>query len=242
MDNKIGNLVKFPGLVNATMPDDVHGWLDDFNTYAVGSTDLGGWVNTTTEAGSGSSTESIVMAGGDGVGGVILLTTDYAADDFTQLQRPEEFKLAAGKPLCFKARLKLSNAGTAEWFVGLSITDADPLAAGDFQPSDAIGFCGGPTDASADTMLFRCAKNNTSAGAAETDSGEVAIVDDTWFTCEFTWDGNTKVVGYKDGVKIGEHTTNIPNDEVLGALICVNASATGTVGIYVDYVGCWQQR
>ena len=242
MDNKVGPIIKFPGLVNAIVPDDVFGWVDDFNTYAVGSTDLGGWVNTTTEAGSGSSTESIVMDGSAGVGGVIALTTDYAADDFTQLQRPEEFQLSAGKPLVFKTRMKLSNAGTAEWFVGLSITDADPLAAGDFQPSDAIGFCGGPTDASADTMLFRCAKNNTSAGAAETDSGEVAIVDDTWFIAEFYWDGDSKVAAYKDGAKIGEHTTNIPTDEVLGALICLNASTTGTVAMYVDYVGCFQQR
>ena len=236
MDNKTGNLVKFPGYVFGGTPDEVFSYFNDFTEYAAGD-----WTVSTTEAGSGDATEAIVTDGSSGNHGVLLMTTDYAADDFTQIQGPEMIKLEAGKPAAFKCRVKFGNTGTAEWCIGLAITNTDPMPAGAYFITDAICFVH-DTGATADTCVLRATKDSTAAGNLESDTGALTIADDTFTNLAFYYDGNSKIIGYQDGVIIGEITTNIPDNEYLGIIAQVNCSTTGTETMAIDYVGVWQQR
>jgi len=162
-------------------------------------------------------------------------------DDYTQIQGPEIVKLEAGKPCVFKSRMKLGNSGTAEWTIGLAITNTDPIPAGAWFVTDFIGFVGGKTEAE-DGVIFRCTKDSTAAGNLESDTVAGTMADDTWVTLDFYYDGNSKAIAYRNGIKMGEITTNIPDNEYLAVLACVNCSTTGTETMYIDYLGVWQER
>ena len=243
MDIQVGELIKFPGYVLGSTPDQVYQWFDDFNEFAVGSDGvLGGWINTTTEAGTtGSSVEGIVCDGSAGGHGVLKLLTDVAADDYTQIQGPEVVKLEAGLPTVFKCRVLLQNTGLAEWLVGLAITESDPMAAGAYFLTDSVCFTR-DTGQGVDTVLLRATKDSTAAGDLETDTATFAAVDATWMNLAFYYDGDSKIIGYKDGTQIGEITTNIPDNEYLAPIACINNSTAATGYMYIDYIGVWQQR
>ena len=236
MDIKVGNLVKFPGFVFGGTPDEVFTFFDDFTEYAAGD-----WTVSTEESGSNDATEAVTVDGTSGGHGVLLMTTDFAADDYTQIQGPEIVKLEAGKPVAFKCRVKLGNTGTSEWCIGLAVTNTDPMTAGAYFVTDGICFVR-DTGQTADTVLLRATKDSTIAGNLESDTAELTMVDDTWTTLEFYYDGDSKIIAYKDGLAVGEITTNIPDNEYLAVIAQINCSTTGTETMYIDYIGVWQQR
>ena len=209
-----GNMIKFAGMVGATSDSELYEYTEEFNTYAAGD-----WTITTIETGTGSATEAIVADGSDGPWGVLKITTAQGADNGDQLQGPEAVKLESGKPCFFETRMKVSDTGTAEWCVGLSITDTTLIVAGDLSASDFVGFVGGPTDASADTVLFRCIKDSS-----ETDSDEYTVADDTFYKFAFFYDGGGTVYYWIDDVLKGTHTTNIPDNEYLAVSVALNCS------------------
>ena len=236
MDNKTGNLVKFPGYVMGNAPDEVFAYFNDFTEYAVGD-----WTLSETSA-TGASALSVTTDGTDGGHGVLTILNDGAADDYTCLAGPEIVTLAAGKPCVFKCRIKLDDTGLAEWCFGLgNIATTDPLAAGAFYVDDWMGFVGGATE-SADGVIFRSVSDGTAAGDNESDTGAATMVDDTWVELSFHYDGNGTAVAYKDNVKMGSLTTNICADETLGIMMAVNNSSAVNRTMYVDYVGVWQLR
>jgi len=243
MDIQVGELIKFPGYILGSTPDQVYQWFDDFNQFAVGSDGvLGGWVNTTTEAGTtGSSIEGVVCDGSAGGHGILRLVTDVAADDYTQIQGPEVVKLEAGLPAVFKCRVKLADTGLAEWCIGLAVTNTDPMPAGAYFITDSVCFAR-DTGATVDTILLRATKDSTAAGNLESDTSEFAVVDDTWVNLAFYYDGDSKIIGYKNGSQIGEITTNIPDNEYLAPIACINNSTAALNTLYIDYMGVWQQR
>ena len=201
---------------------------EDFMTLNTGH-----WAITTVEAGTGSASEVL----DDAVGGVLKITNDDADDDSDQFQKVgEAFKLAAGKPLYFEARLKVSDVTQSDVLVGLCITDTTLIAA----MSDGVYFRSDDGDANLD---FVTEKNSTEAAI---DTG-VDLSDDTWIVVAFYFDGAgqmTPFVGTDPGDLTAYTTqnTNIPDDEELTPSFAIQNGEAAATTMYVDYVRAIQNR
>ena len=211
----VTNVVKASDLGMFTAPDPTknHVYFNDFDTYVAGD-----W--TVTSAGTASA-----AAIADVDGGAITLTTDAGATDSVYLDKlGESFLFATGKPLWFKARLKVSNATTSTFAIGLQITDTSPL-----DVTDGVFFikAGGST-----SITLQVEKNNTA-----TSSTVATMADDTFVTMGFYYNGVDGIAYFADGVQIGTSAiTNLPDDELLTVSMALKNTTTSARVMTVDYV------
>lgn len=199
----------------------VHEYFEDFDYYTAGN-----WTVTETQAGA---TQALVNADG----GVIALTNSAADNDLNQIQKVgESFLMASGKQAWFKARLKVSDATNTDVFVGLIITDTDPVGG----ITDGMYFKKAEDSTS---IIFNQVKNST---ASTVTAG--TVVSDTYFTVGFHYDGGSETGVYFNDVRIGTITsnTNLPNDEELTPTLALqNGSAVAHV-LSADYLFASKER
>lgn len=211
------------GMFGMPDPTEWHVYFNDFDTYVAGD-----WTITTTEAGAGSATEALT----DADHGVLLITNDAADNDNDFFQKVgESFLFASGKKLFFKARFKVSDATQSDFVMGLQITDTTPLAV-----TDGVYFMKDDGDANLD---FYVTKNSTSTSA----SAVHTVVDDTYLTVAFYYNGKDAVEYFVDDVKKGTlATTNLPDDEVLTISFGLQNGEAVAKTMSLDYIFCAKQR
>lgn len=186
------------------------------------------WVITTTEAGAGNASEALA---GDELCGALLITNDDADNDLDSLQHTQEvWKLASGKRLWFKTKVKINDVDQVDNFIGLCITDTTPL-----DTSDRVGFQWTDADASIDVLTE---KNSTET---LTDSG-VDAVDATYVELGLYWDGVSSVYFFIDGKHVATHTSNVPDDENLCVTIHHQNGEAAAQTIHVDYIYVCMER
>jgi len=190
-----------------------------------------GWILTIIDTDSDTGAAQAIE---DTPGGVLALTVDDNALDSVNLQQNGEcFKLASGKPLYFESRFAVNCTAIANptVIVGLCIKDTT-LAGG---MTDGVYFTKDNGDANLD---FVTEKNSTET---KTDTG-TDMVDNTFVTVGFYWDGAGNVTPYIDGEAGTVHTTNVPDDEELTISFAqLNGEASANV-LRIDYVKAVQVR
>lgn len=208
-----------------------HVWFDDFDDYAAAQ-----WIITTTEAGGASATEAVSSANN----GVLVITNDTNDNDLDFLQwsgtdasaAVESFKFVTGKKLFFKARVKLNEVIQVDFVMGLMITDTTML-----DVTDGVFFQKDDGDALLD---FHVEKNNTASDG----TGIATLVDDTWVTLAFYYDGKSEVTAYVNDAKVSSLAlTNLPDDEELAISFGIQqGEATNAKELHVDYVFIAEER
>lgn len=197
--------------------------LEDFVGAHIPAADApAGWTVTLTEGGGGETTIALT----DGVGGLLLITTDANDNDGANLQVTKEaFKLASGKPCYFGIRFKISEAAQSDFLVGLCITDTDLLGG----LTDGVYFR--KVDGSTD-VKFVLEKDST-----ETESSSIhTAVADTFVILEFFFDG-THVDAYVNGtLQTRLAVTNLPDDEELTPSIHFLTGAAAAISMTVDWI------
>lgn len=204
-------------------PTAAHVWFDDFDQFTAGD-----WTITTTEAGAGDATEAV----GNADGGVLVITNDAADNDADFLQWGREtFRIAAGKKLWFKARLKVSDATQSDLVFGLQITDTTPLAV-----SDGIYFQSDDGDANLD---FHVTKNGTSSSK----TAAATLADDTWIEAGFYYNGVDTVEAWVGAAKVADlPVTNLPDDEDLTISFGIQNGEAAAKVLSVDYIFVAKER
>jgi hypothetical protein len=221
-----GNYVEYQDhgkrLVSARGTDSVV-FFDDFvNPGTVASDAIPNWTTTLVEAGAGESTVTLA----DASGGAVILTTDANEDDGVNLQlKGESFGFSTSqKATYFGCRLQASEATQSDFLVGLCITDTTLL--------------GGMTDG----VYFRKVDGSTSvAFVTEKDStetettGVLTFAVDTYYVLEFYFDGSS-IEAFVDGVRVAQHTTNIPDDELVTPSVHFLTGAAAVETMQIDWV------
>lgn len=211
------------GMLGQPDPTKFHTYFNDFDTYTAGD-----WTITTTELGLGAATEALT----DADGGVLLITNDDADNDADFFQKVgESFKFASGKKLWFKARFKVSDATQSDFVIGLQITDTTPL-----DVTDGVFFQKDDGDANLD---FHVEKDSTATSATAIHT----VVNDTYLTVGFYYNGSDEVQYFVDDVKIGTSaTTNLPDDEELTISFGIQNGEAVAKTMSVDYILCAKER
>ena len=224
-NNKRQNVL---GDLKNTDPTSYHTFFNDFDTF-----DSTQWNITTTEAGAGSSTEVI----NNEDGGILLVTNDDADNDndFIQLAK-ETFKFESGKKLFFKARFRVSDATESDFAIGLQITDTSPLSV-----SDGVFFQKDDGDALLD---FYIKKDST----ATTSTAIATIVDNTYITVGFLYDGSNLIKYYagtnsKNPTELGNSVvTNLPDDEEMTISFGIQNGEAVAKSMSIDYIFVAKER
>lgn len=205
---------------NMPMGDHNPDYVTYFNDFLVaGSYSASDWVVTETDS---NATEAITA---DDLNGSLLITNTAGATDVVGLQLAEEiFKLSVGKRLWFETKLKMSADSTLHNLtVGLMTTDTTPLVT-----TDSVGF----RKAAASAVI----QSLTELTTTETVNTAASIVDATYITLGFYWDGVASVQFFVNRAKTATHTTNIPTTNALALTISqTNASAAADT-ITIDYI------
>lgn len=197
-----------------------HTYFEDFDYYVAGD-----WTVTETDSGA-------TQALADGDGGLLLITNTAADNDLVSLQKKgESFLFESGKRLFFEARFKVNDATESDVVIGLQITDTTPL-----DVTDGVFFI--KADGAA-TVNLLVEKNNT----ATTTSSVATMVDDTFITLGFYYDGSTQIQYSVNGTVLGTSvTTNLPNDEALTVTMALQNGAAAAKTMTVDYVFVAKER
>ena len=211
------------GMMGQPDPTKFHTFFDDFDRYVAGD-----WTITTTELGTGSATEALSNADG----GVLLITNAAGDNDLDFFNKVgESFLFESGKQLWFKARFKVSDATQSDFVMGLQITDTTMLAV-----SDGVFFQKDDGDASLD---FHVEKDGTATSA----SAIATVVDDTWLTVGFYYDGKSAVSYSVNGSHIGTSvTTNLPDDEELTIAFGIQNGEAAVKTMSIDYIMAVKDR
>lgn len=181
--------------------------IEDFATIASDDTtgDPTEWEVTVVEAGAGDSTAVVT----DRVGGALLITAAANEDDGWSMQlgaaAGESILLDGNYPLYCGIRLAINDVDQTDVLFGVAVTDTAILGG----VTDGIYFRS--VDGSA-VMNFVTEKNSV-----ESETGMVTMVDDTYVTLEFLFDG-VKVTAYANGVEITSTSSlgaTFPDDEEL---------------------------
>ena len=200
-------------------PTACHTWFDDFDDYVAAE-----W--TITEVGSGT------RAVGDLDGGVLVVTNAAADNDHNYLQwsgatnaaTVETWKFEAGKRFWFKARLKISDATESDAFMGLYVTDTDPIGA----IIDGVYFH--KTDGSTTCNLVVAASSTATTTAVAT------LADDTYVTLAFFYDGIDKFEAYLNDNRVANSVaTNMPSTE-LALSFAIQNGAGAAKSMSIDYI------
>lgn len=211
------------GAMGQPDPTKFYTYFDDFNYFSAAD-----WTITTTEAGAGSATEALT----DAAGGVLLITNDDADNDADFFNKVgESFSFESGKKLWFKSRFKVSDATQSDFIIGLQITDTTPL-----DVTDGVFFQKDDGDASLD---FHVEKD----GTATTASAVATIVDDTYVTVGFYYNGSDELQYFVDDAKVGTSvTTNLPDDEVLTVSFGIQNGEAAAKTMSIDYILAVKER
>ena len=206
--------------LNMPAPTLYHTYFEDFDYYVAAD-----WTVTETDSGA-------TQALADGDGGLLLITNTAADDDLVSLQKKgESFLFAAGKPLFFEARFKVSDATQSDVVIGLQITDTTPL-----DVTDGVFFI--KADGSTSVSLL-VEKNNT----ATTTSSVATLADDTFITLGFYYDGASSIQYSVNGTVTGTSAvTNLPDDEALTVTMAIQNGEAVAKTMTVDYVFVAKQR
>lgn len=217
----VTNVATTTALGSYIMPDptSAHTWFDDFDDYVAAE-----W--TITETGTGT------RAVGNLDGGILVITNGAVDNDANFLQwsgstnaaTVETWKFESEKPLWFKARFKLSDVVESDFVMGLQITDTTPLAV-----TDGLYFL--KADGSATLNLLATLNSTSTTTAVGT------LVNDTYVTVGFYYDGGSKIDVFLNDVRVGSSvTTNLVTDEELTISFGIqNGEAVAKV-LSVDYI------
>ncbi|MCF4166338.1 hypothetical protein L2U69_11840 [Zavarzinia compransoris] len=194
-----------------------HVYFNDFDTFSAAD-----WTITTTEDGAGSASEALA----DGDGGLLLITNDAADDDADFFQKVgESFRFAAGKPVIFRARFKVSDATQSDVIMGLAITDTTPLDASDgvfFLKADGVA-----------TIGLSAVKDSTATTAAAI----ATLADNTFITLAFWYDGKATITYFVDDVEAGSIVAdNVPDDEDVTITFGIQNGEAAAKTMTVDYI------
>jgi hypothetical protein len=212
-------------------PTKVYGYFNDFFQYA--STD---WVLTTAEAGAGNAAEAIAD---DETGGVLTITNAGGNGDHDNFQLSkdggtndsESFLFAVGKKAWFKIRCKSNDGDKIHSFLGLHITNTDPVAAA---PTDGVYF-----EITGGAVSFVVRKDSSSS----TESSIATLGDDTFVTLGFYWDGIDTFTIYVNDSEVGTVSNGtLPDDEYLAVSFGVENEEASANTLEIDYIGAWMER
>lgn len=205
-------------------PTATHQYFTDFDTYHATE-----W--TVTEVGVATQ----ALANVDG--GVLLITNAAADDDSSFSQRTSEsFLMASGKKAYFKARFAVSDATQSDFIIGLQITDTTPLAV-----TDGIYFRKDDGDALLDFVVMKDSTATTATGIA-------TVVDDTYLTVGFYYNGVDAIYYYagtdsKNPTLLGKSAvTNLPDDEELTVSFGIQNGEAVAKTMSVDYILASKER
>lgn len=181
---------------------------------------------TLVEGGGGETTIALV----DGAtGGELLITTDAAEHDGANLHaHGEAFYFASAWPAYFGIRLKVSDSDESVLWAGLGLSDTNWDTGA---PDDYIAFYS--ADAAA-TVNFQVAQDGTATSL----EGVHTLVDNTYVTLEWYYDGTT-VYAYVNGVLVGSiaaSNANFPNDEYLTPTIDFTTGEGNAATCTVDWI------
>jgi hypothetical protein len=214
--SKIGNSENTFALVDSRYPNR---WLDawgDVDKDIIDTYRVADWIVTAT--GTSPVATSLVPDA------KILITTqnvDFAGDNMQRLG--SRFKLEAGKPVYFGAKLTVSNATQCDLLVGLCGVDTTLTAASSTHALD-IG-AGGVFFSKLDEVATGYFKSF--ATTTETNSAVALTLDTAAHWYEMVYDGS-KLSGYIDGSLIGTFSASLPT-VVLTPSICFRAGTTTAV-------------
>lgn len=212
-------------------PTKVYGYSNDFFVYA--ATD---WVLTTAEAGAGSASEAIAD---DETGGVLVVTNAGGSGDHDNFQLSkdggtndsESFGFSTGKKAWFKARFKSNDGDQIHSFIGLHITNTDPVNAA---PTNGVYFeiTGGVI-----TMVVR----KDSVSSSET--LVATLGDDTFVELGYYWDGIDTFSIFVDDLEITPTVggANLPS-ELLAVSFGVENEEADTNTLELDYIEAYMER
>jgi hypothetical protein len=215
------------------------------------------WVITTTEAGAGSASEALSASE---IGGALVITNDSADADLDQLQASSDggttvaeiWDLSSPKKLWFSTRFKVSDATDSAAIVGLCITDTS-LVAG---MSDGLYF----RKADADATLQAVAEKDSTESTVDI----VEMADDTYVEVGMLYQSGdrtavevfyrnvategtdvskeTAAKSKKQWSKVGELTSNLPDNEALAVSLAITNGAAAAKVLTVDYLHVAQER
>ncbi len=216
------------GMFGLPDPTAWHTYFNDFDTYVAGD-----W--TVTEVGSGTRALTDIN------GGALLVTNAAADNDRNELQKlGESFLLTAGKRAFFKARFKVSDATQSDFLIGLAITDTtlqgSVSGAG---VTDGIFFNKDDGDALLDVQVQKNATTGQTRAA-----GIATVVDDTFLTVAWAYDGVSEVKYFVNDVQLGTldgTSTYLPDTELTVSFAMQNGEAVAKT-MTVDYIFAAQER
>lgn len=233
----VTNVAKTNPLGSYIAPDPTawHTFFDDFDYWVAAN-----YTITTTEAGAGSATEALT----DSKNGVLLLTNDAADNDLDFFQKVgESFLPESGKETIFKARFQYSDATEMEWYMGLMVTDTDPLSStAGAGVTDGIFFM---KEDGSTSINFYVQKNATTGQLVTT--GVATAVAATWVTLAFAFDSKRYVKLYVNDVHVKTVdltttlTTYLPDTELTVSFGLKNGEAVAKT-LSVDYIFCAEER
>ena len=199
-------------------------WFDDFCKFEETTGD--DWTITQVEAGASDSTEAVA----DADDCILAMTSDSNENDGTQIQSiGEVFTFTSGKEMYFETRLKIGDATQSDFHIGLQIRDTTASAV-----SDGVFF--EKVDGSAALNL------DSYVGSVEaTASGLYTVVDDTYITISWYYDGGTSLVAAVDNVVVGTLTTTPTTTELTVSAGVLAGSGAADV-LSVDYIYVWKER
>ena len=198
------------------------------NDFFDWDTDESEWTVTETNA---TGTQTIE----DAAGGVLALLTDDLSTDSIDVQKVgEAFKLTTGKPLYFESRFAVNctDIDNPTVVVGLCITDTD-LTGG---MSDGVYFIKDNGNANLDFVAEK-----DSAETEKADTG-VDLVDNTFVTVGFYFDGSGNVTPYINGTAGTSQSTDVPDDEELCVSFAMLNGEAAANTLRIDYVKVVQNR
>ena len=163
----------------------------------------------------------------DAHGGNVVIVTNDADNDAVSIQKNGEIvKMAAGRRISFELEIKIGDVSTTDWLFGLAITDTTPLAG----ISDGVFFrC---PDSTGDIDIVT-AKDSTET---VTDSAK-DLADDTWVNLGIAIIGTERAQFYVNGTKVGDVTTNLPDDQAMTPTIQVRNSSAAVTTTTMRYLG-----
>ena len=218
------------GRLKTPDPIKYHMYHNDFDKFVAAD-----YTITTTEAGGGDATETIIT----GDGGLLKITNDAADDDLDFLQWKghasgtiENYKYEAPKDLYYSVRFQTNDATQSELAIGLIITDTDPFTS----VTDGIFFRKADGDA---TLQFVVEKDGT-----ESTLDVAELADDTFITVGFYYDTkDRKFHVYKNNNEIGKVVnTNAPDDEELAISFGIKNGAAAAKSLTLDYINVGKER
>jgi len=202
------------------LPDvtQAHVFFDDFNSIIP----LGGYVLT------GSAPPDIL----DEDGGVVLAETTAMDNNLTSLQWFKGiFQFESGKQLWAKYTFKVSEVLQSEVVVGLQITNITPFTG----VTDGVFFRKIDGDATLQLVVVK--------DSIETVTDVLEMIDDTYVTVGFYFDGANKISIFSLNEGIAKSSVlNLPDDEVLAPIFAVKTGEAAVKNLSVDYMFVAKER